>query len=92
MTSDGDVRAVIVAEDVVQHSLRADILIRRGFGHELLPIGIVLWEAVLELVGREVLVDIRLVAAAIAGMRTDALAQEFFYSRYKGGLLRQCQV
>lgn len=88
MTRDGDIRAIITREDIIQHSLGADILIRARLGHERLPVRIVLREALLELVAREVLVDVALVAPAIAGVRANALTKELFHSRHERALLR----
>ena len=89
---DGDVGAVVVGEDVVQNGFGALVLGGRGLGGVVRPVGVFLCEALFELEAGEVLVQVRLVAAAVTGVRADALAEELLDSRDEGGLLRQSQV
>lgn len=68
VAGDGDVRAVVVREDVVQHGLGPDVLGRRGFAGHAVPEGVGLGEVGFEGVGGEGLVDICCVVSAVAGV------------------------
>ena len=79
MARDGDISAAITQENVVEHLLRADILVCVRLAVQSLPQCIVLGKPVLELVRWESGVDIALGAAAIAGMPTDSLAEKLLH-------------
>jgi hypothetical protein len=59
---------------------------------ESFPEGIVLFQALIEHVGREVVVNVSLAATATAGVAADALSEELFDFRDERVLLWQIQV
>lgn len=72
-----NVGAPIASEHVVEHLLAADVLVGGRLCVQRGPVGVVLWEALFKFVRGEVGLDVRLCAAAIAGVRGDALTEVF---------------
>jgi hypothetical protein len=77
--------------DLTKHYLAANFLIDGRLAMESFPEGIVLFEALLEHLGREVVVNVSLAATAIAGP-ADALSEEFLEFGDEGVLLWQIQA
>ena len=92
MTRDRYIGAAIRREDVVQDLLGADVLVDIGFAVESHPQLVILREPGLDPVTGEKTFDIRLAAAPIARVSTDALAEVFFYLRYEGISSRQIEA
>ena len=92
MSGDGNNGALVGAEDLVKGDLGAVILRRACLGRDAVPELVVFGEGALELPGREQVVDVRLVAAVVAGVRADALAEELFDRRQEWARLWQRQV
>lgn len=86
------VGAMVIQEDVVQHRLGSRILIGTRLSVQFGPVRVLLREARLKLESREVFMDIRLVAAAIARMRTNTLTEKLFDGGHEWILARKMQV
>ena len=89
MRGNGDVRAIIIADDIVKHSLGPRILVCARLREKLSPVWVFLGKPLLELKAGEVLLDVRLAMTAIASMRTDTLSQKLLDDRHKGVLARK---
>src|SRR3954468_14816371 len=79
MARDGDISAAIAQENIVEHLLRANVLVCVRFAVQSLPERIILGKPVLERAGWESSMDVGLAAAAIAGMAADRLAEKFLH-------------
>ena len=92
MTRDGYIGAAICREDVVKDPSGAHVLVDIGFAVESHPQLIVLREPRLDPVTGEKRADIRLIAASIARMSADALAEILLYLRYERVSSRQIEA
>ena len=78
--------------NLIEDLFAADLLIDVGLPMKSNPKRIVLDEALLECICRELLVDVRLAAPVIACVATDTFSEELLDLRDKGILLRQVKA
>lgn len=76
VAGEGDERAAVVGEDVIEQDLHAGFLRGVGFAHVGAPEGVELGEVGFEGVGWEGGVDVRFAAPAVAGVDSDSFAEE----------------
>lgn len=76
MAGEGDVYALVISENVVKDDTRAEILSRTALRGDAIPQWVVVNEARLELIRREVFSDISLVTAVVASVDADAFSKK----------------
>ena len=74
--SEGQICGLVGCKNVVEQGLGSEILGSAGLGCDTSPELVVLWEARLELVARELRGDVCLVGAAVAGVLRNAFPQQ----------------
>lgn len=84
MAGDGDVWVDVVPEHVVKGKLGPPELLFWRLAHALLPVRIVLREAILKHPAGKLRGDDALGASAIARVRADAFSEEFLYDGFGG--------
>lgn len=89
---DGEPGVVVGREDLVKNALGACVLGAGGFACHAVPQLVVLGEASFDLPAWEKIVDIGLVAAVVAGVGRDALAEELLDGRHEWIVVRQRKV
>lgn len=72
-------------EHVAQRGRTTNVLGTAGLGGDAVPQLVVLGEALLDAPARELLLDVGLAAAVVAGVDADALAEEFLDLGLEGG-------
>jgi hypothetical protein len=92
MAGNGNIRRLIILENVVENSLAPDVLIGRRFSLQRHPVWVFLRKTLLELELGKVLLDIALRATTIACMCADAFAQEFLDNWLEFGMTMQLQA
>lgn len=89
MDSPGDNCGRIVLEQLIQHLGNADSMLRPSLSHVWLPQLVLFGEAFLDDDFGKLLLDVAARAAAVTGVDTHQLTQEFFYDRLgRGGISR----
>ena len=92
MARDGDKGTPIRGKHLVKHLLGPNVLIVVGLAVERLPELIIEGEAWLDLVGREAIMDIALVATPVACVSTNRLSEVFLDLRYERVNSRQVET
>lgn len=92
VAGDREVDAVVLGEYAVQRGFGADVLRRRGFRCDTVPELVVLGEATLDSERGVGIVDVRFVAAAVAGVDADAFTEELLYQRDERGVVGEIQT
>lgn len=84
MCGDGNDLSRVGREDAVERDLGAIVLRRGRLGRDAVPVLVVFGKGGLDVVSGEEVVDVGFVAAVVAGVGADALAEELLDGWHKG--------